>query len=36
LTPATIAAELARGRVFTRAEAEGSHRVVALALRLRW
>ena len=36
LSPAMIAAEMARGRVFTNAEAEGSHRVVALALRLRW
>ena len=36
LTPAMIAAELGRGRVFTNTEAEGSHRLVSLALRLRW
>lgn len=36
LTAATIAAELARGRVFSATEAEGSHRVVVLSLRLRW
>ena len=36
LSPSVIAAELARGRVFTATEAERSHRFVALALRLRW
>jgi hypothetical protein len=36
LSAAAIAAELGRGRVFTNVEAEGSHRVIALALRLRW
>lgn len=36
LTEQTIAAEAARGRVFRATEAERSHRVTSLALRLRW
>lgn len=36
LTPSMVAAELAKGRVFRSIEAEGSHRLIALALRLRW
>lgn len=36
LSAQLIADEMAKGRVFQSAEAEGSHRVVALALRLRW
>lgn len=36
LTAQVIAAEAARGRVFRATEAERSHRVTALALRLRW
>jgi hypothetical protein len=36
LTPATIAAEMAKGRVFNVVEAEKTHRVTALALRFRW
>ena len=35
--PASLVAEtLAAGRVFDRTAAEGAHRVIALALRLRW
>jgi hypothetical protein len=36
LSAQTIADELAKGRVFRASEAERSHRVLALALRLRW
>lgn len=36
LSAQVIADELAKGRVFRAVEAEGSHRVIALALRLRW
>lgn len=36
LTAETIAAELAKGRVFRRTDAERSHRVVVLSVRVRW